>query len=238
MRQTLTLLVGLLLLIGSPANLLLATDYFVINNEGPTGGDGSQGSPFGTITEALMNAPLNPGDVVNVAAGTYTDENGETFPLNLPVGVTLSGAGAANTLINGLNPPNRVFANGFIIVVQNFTVDESLGISTPTIVNDVTLRADSSSTSPLTSGSDTDLGSFGTWEALVYARPWPAKLEVRNCVLIGAGAQLLGNITIGDGARIGAGSVVVRSVPSGDTAVGVAARLKERQAVTLLHDAS
>ncbi|MEE8618815.1 MAG: serine O-acetyltransferase, partial [Dehalococcoidales bacterium] len=36
-----------------------------------------------------------------------------------------------------------------------------------------------------------------------------------NNVVVGAGATLLGAITIGDGARVGAGSVVVNSVPPG-----------------------
>lgn len=48
---------------------------------------------------------------------------------------------------------------------------------------------------------------------------------VGNRVVIGAGAILLGPITVGDDARIGAGSVVVRSVPAGATVVGVPARL-------------
>ena len=49
--------------------------------------------------------------------------------------------------------------------------------------------------------------------------------KVRRGVLIGAGAKLLGNIEIGEGARIGAGSVVLTSVPPHSTAVGVPARI-------------
>ena len=40
-------------------------------------------------------------------------------------------------------------------------------------------------------------------------------------VVIGAGAKILGNIHIGDFARIGAGSVVLRPVPANCTAVGI-----------------
>jgi serine O-acetyltransferase len=40
-------------------------------------------------------------------------------------------------------------------------------------------------------------------------------------VMIGAGAKIIGAVTIGAGARIGAGSVVVSSVPAGATVVGV-----------------
>lgn len=42
-----------------------------------------------------------------------------------------------------------------------------------------------------------------------------------NNVLVGAGAQLIGAITVGDFARIGAGSVVVTNVPPYATVVGV-----------------
>lgn len=40
-------------------------------------------------------------------------------------------------------------------------------------------------------------------------------------VLVGAGAKIIGAVTIGRGAKIGAGSVVVQSVPPGATVVGV-----------------
>lgn len=43
-------------------------------------------------------------------------------------------------------------------------------------------------------------------------------------VVVGAGAKVLGNICIGDYARIGAGSIVLRDVPSHCTAVGVPGR--------------
>jgi serine O-acetyltransferase len=49
--------------------------------------------------------------------------------------------------------------------------------------------------------------------------------KIGNGVLIGAGAKVLGNIKIGDCARIGAGSVVVRDVPPRVTVVGVPARI-------------
>ncbi len=46
----------------------------------------------------------------------------------------------------------------------------------------------------------------------------------RYCV-ISAGAKVLGNITIGDFAKIGAGAVVLKSVPPHATAVGVPAKV-------------
>ncbi|MEI7833564.1 MAG: serine O-acetyltransferase [bacterium] len=47
--------------------------------------------------------------------------------------------------------------------------------------------------------------------------------KVRSGVLIGAGAKILGNIEIGEGARIGAGSVVLQPVPAHTTVAGVPA---------------
>lgn len=52
--------------------------------------------------------------------------------------------------------------------------------------------------------------------------------KVRGGVLIGAGAKLLGNIEIGEGAKIGAGSVVLEDVPAHHTVVGVPARIVGR----------
>ena len=53
---------------------------------------------------------------------------------------------------------------------------------------------------------------------------------IESNVVIGAAAILLGSITIGEGARIGANSVVVRSVPPGTTVVGVLGRVvKEKR---------
>jgi serine O-acetyltransferase len=43
-------------------------------------------------------------------------------------------------------------------------------------------------------------------------------------VLLGAGAKVLGGVTIGDHAQVGANAVVLRDVPAGATAVGIPAR--------------
>ena len=48
-----------------------------------------------------------------------------------------------------------------------------------------------------------------------------------NRVIVGSNATILGAITIGDGARIGSGSVVVKPVPPNVTVVGVPARVSE-----------
>jgi len=49
--------------------------------------------------------------------------------------------------------------------------------------------------------------------------------KIRYGVMIGAGAKIMGNIEVGPCARIGAGSVVLRSVPPNTTVAGVPARV-------------
>src|SRR5262249_37556671 len=52
---------------------------------------------------------------------------------------------------------------------------------------------------------------------------------LRNGVVIGAGAKVLGPIVVGDGAKIGSNAVVVKEVPPGATAIGIPARIIEAQ---------
>jgi len=49
--------------------------------------------------------------------------------------------------------------------------------------------------------------------------------KIGNGVLLGAGAKVLGNITVGDYAKVASGSVVLKPVPPHCTAAGVPARL-------------
>ncbi|MDT3677253.1 MAG: serine O-acetyltransferase [Burkholderiaceae bacterium] len=44
-------------------------------------------------------------------------------------------------------------------------------------------------------------------------------------VIVGAGAKVLGPFTVGDGARVGSNSVVIKEVPAGATALGIPARM-------------
>ncbi len=48
--------------------------------------------------------------------------------------------------------------------------------------------------------------------------------KIRRGVLIGAGAKVLGNIEVGEGAKVGAGSIVLEDVPPFTTVVGNPAR--------------
>ena len=58
---------------------------------------------------------------------------------------------------------------------------------------------------------------------------------IGNRVVIGAAAIILGPITIGDDARVGANSVVVNSVPAGKTVVGIPGRVVEDRRETVFN---
>ena len=53
-------------------------------------------------------------------------------------------------------------------------------------------------------------------------------------VVVGAGAKILGPFEVGDGARIGSNSVVVKAVPPGVTVVGIPARVVEDHTAALM----
>ena len=55
--------------------------------------------------------------------------------------------------------------------------------------------------------------------------------KIGRGVMIGAGAKILGNIAVGEQARIAAGSVVLTPVPPGATVAGVPARIVRRASV-------
>lgn len=48
-------------------------------------------------------------------------------------------------------------------------------------------------------------------------------------VLIGAGAKVLGSISIGNDSKVGAGSVILRNVPENSTVVGIPGRIIQRE---------
>ena len=49
--------------------------------------------------------------------------------------------------------------------------------------------------------------------------------RIGSHVFIGAGARVLGDVEIGDGAQIGANAVVIHDIPAGATAVGIPAKV-------------
>ncbi len=48
---------------------------------------------------------------------------------------------------------------------------------------------------------------------------------LKNHIVIGSGAKVLGNITLGNNVRVGAGSVVITDVPDDSTVVGIPGRI-------------
>ena len=52
---------------------------------------------------------------------------------------------------------------------------------------------------------------------------------IGNNVVVGAGAKVLGNITIGDNSYIGSNAVVIKDVPANSTVVGVPGRITKQE---------
>ena len=50
-----------------------------------------------------------------------------------------------------------------------------------------------------------------------------------NNVVVGAGAKILGNITVGDNSYIGANAVVIKNVPPNSTVVGIPGRITKQE---------
>jgi serine O-acetyltransferase len=64
---------------------------------------------------------------------------------------------------------------------------------------------------------------------------------LEDCVVIGVGASVLGNITVGHGSKVGGGAVVIDDVPPNSTVVGVPGRVVMRsgqrvEAIDLHHE--
>ncbi len=57
-----------------------------------------------------------------------------------------------------------------------------------------------------------------------------------NKVLVGAGAKVLGNITLGDSVRVGANSVVVKDVPPCCTVIGIPGRIIQSKGIKIQLD--
>jgi serine O-acetyltransferase len=92
---------------------------------------------------------------------------------------------------------------------EGFFIDHGMGVvigETSEIGNDVTLH------------QGVTLG--GTSTQRVKRHP-----TLKDNVLVGVGAQLIGDITIGENSKVGAGSVVLNSVPPNATVVGVPGRV-------------
>ena len=94
---------------------------------------------------------------------------------------------------------------------RRFFIDHGMGVvigETAVIGDDVTLY------------HDVTLGGVSPGENEKGQKRHP---ELRNGVIVGAGAQLLGPIVVGENARIGSNAVVIRDVPEHSIMVGVPA---------------
>lgn len=100
-----------------------------------------------------------------------------------------------------------------------FFIDHGMGVvigETTQIGNNVTLYHD------VTLGGRTVFDAKGK----VMNKRHPT---IGNDVVIGSGAQILGPIKIGDGAKIGSNSIVVKDVAKGETVIGVASHKVKSQ---------
>lgn len=70
------------------------------------------------------------------------------------------------------------------------------------------------------------LGGVGTGAGDLTAKRHPT---VKAGAMIGSGAQVLGNITIGSHAKIGSNSVVTTDIPDNCTAIGIPARILNKK---------
>jgi serine O-acetyltransferase len=77
---------------------------------------------------------------------------------------------------------------------------------------------------------DVTLGGISPSENSASQRQQKRHPTLGNDVIVGSGAQILGPITVGDGARVGANSVALRDVPPGATVVGIPAKIAQGRA--------
>ncbi len=99
---------------------------------------------------------------------------------------------------------------------EGFFIDHGLGVvigETAEIGDNVTLY------------HDVTLGGISPSEDSDAQRQQKRHPTLGNDVIVGSGAQILGPITVGDGARVGANSVVLVDVAPGTTVVGIPAKV-------------
>lgn len=104
------------------------------------------------------------------------------------------------------------------VIGERFFIDHGMGVvigETAVIGDDCTLY------------HGVTLGGT-TWEQ-VKRHP-----TLEDNVIVSAGAKVLGNITIGRGSRIGAGSVVIKDVPAECTVVGIPGKVVSRSGVRVI----
>ncbi|MCK5284109.1 MAG: serine O-acetyltransferase [Alphaproteobacteria bacterium] len=101
------------------------------------------------------------------------------------------------------------------VIGKNLFIDHGMGV----VIGETSVIGDN-----VTMYHGVTLGGKGGSEKPVKRHP-----TIRDDVIIGSGAQVLGNIVIAKGAKVGANAVVIGDVPEGCTVVGNPARLVKRE---------
>jgi acetyltransferase-like isoleucine patch superfamily enzyme len=105
----------------------------------------------------------------------------------------------------------------------------SIGYSNFVNVHSRFLLGENSMTGPFVSINDSDHRVFGR-DPVRFSGYSIGKVEIGKNVWIGTGARILKNVSIGDGAIIGANAVVTKSIPEWCVAVGVPAEINRVRA--------
>ncbi len=119
----------------------------------------------------------------------------------------------ANVLSNKAKKKTAIEIHPGATLGENLFIDHGIGI----VIGETSIIKDN-----VTIYHGVTLGGHGK---SVNGRRHPI---IEDDVLIGANATILGPITIGKGAKIGAGAVVLKDVPAGATVVGMPGRILEK----------
>lgn len=116
----------------TPPQPTTSVDRYVSTTGSDESGDGTQGNPFATLSKAYTVS--SDGDVINIAAGTYTTTGiGTGTYISLTKSITIKGAGAGNTILQlGTSPVSQTDLNhgryfnatvtGVSIAIEDLTI--------------------------------------------------------------------------------------------------------------------
>ncbi len=163
-------------------------------------GDDSEQIPNVKVFSALLNPRSWPVVMLRIACALYTNQ------FTKPVAMIFTWL---STFLFGFEcTPRCKIGKGLLIPHSHGTVIGAAEIGEHvTIFQGVTLGA-----------------KFADLSYQTSSRP-----KVGNNVIIGAGAKILGGITIGDGAVVAANSLVLENVPDNARVMGVPARMHDAQ---------
>ncbi len=99
------------------------------------------------------------------------------------------------------------------VIGKGFFIDHGMGV----VIGETTIIGDN-----VTLFQGVTLGGTGKEKGKRHP-------TLKNNIVVGTGAKVLGNITIGDNVNIGANSVVLKNVPNDSTVVGVPGRIAKKE---------